>query len=258
MSSSTSSPNKNRLYVLLGTIALGVFWQVMSLNYNSVIVPSPYETFLALVDIIKNGELKTNLLISFKRQITGLTIGVLCGTATGILAGIIRPLEYFMLPVVNCLISIPAIIFVVMAMVWFGLGTTMAVFLVALLVFPLMHINTLEGFKSIDRSYLEMAKVFKIPVLVKLKKIYLPGIVHSFIAGFSLSAASSVRLTIMAELIGAKEGMGQKIAISRSYLETDVLFAWVIIIIIIIIMLEWLVIRPLNRFANSWKIQTGE
>ena len=107
MSSSTSSPNKNRLYVLLGTIALGVFWQVMSLNYNSVIVPSPYETFLALVDIIKNGELKTNLLISFKRQITGLTIGVLCGTATGILAGIIRPLEYFMLPVVNCLISIP-------------------------------------------------------------------------------------------------------------------------------------------------------
>ena len=145
-----------------------------------------------------------------------------------------------------------------MAMVWFGLGTTMAVFLVALLVFPLMHINTLEGFKSIDRSYLEMAKVFKIPVLVKLKKIYLPGIVHSFIAGFSLSAASSVRLTIMAELIGAREGMGQKIAISRSYLETDVLFAWVIIIIIIIIMLEWLVIRPLNRFANSWKIQTGE
>lgn len=258
MSSSTSSPKNYRLYVLLGTIALGVFWQVMSLNYNSVIVPSPYETYLAFLDLIKSGELQTNLLISFKRQITGLTIGVLCGTATGILAGLIRPLEYFMLPLVNSLLAIPAIIFVVMAMVWFGMGTTMAVFLVTLLVFPLMHINTLEGIKSIDRAYLEMAKVFKIPALVKLKKIYFPGIVHSFIAGFSLSAATSVRLTIMAELIGAKEGMGQKIAISRSYLETDVLFAWVIIIIIIIIMLEWLVIRPLNRYANRWKMQTGE
>lgn len=258
MSSSISNPRDYRIYVLLGTIAIGVLWQVMSLHYNSVIVPSPYETWLALLELIRNGELTTNLAISFKRQITGLAIGVLCGTTTGILAGLIRHLEYFLIPIINSLLAIPAIIFVVMAMVWFGMGSTMAIFLVSLLVFPLMHINTLEGIKSIDRSYLEMAKVFKVPALVKLKKIYFPGIVHSFIAGFSLSAATSIRLTIMAELLGAKEGMGQKIAISRAYLETDVLFAWVIIIIIIIIMLEWLIIRPLNSYANQWKVEAGE
>lgn len=258
MSSSTSNPKYNKIYIVLGTLAIGVLWQVMSLHYNSVIVPSPYETCLALVELIKSGELASNLIISFKRQITGLAIGVICGTTTGILAGLFRPLEYFLIPMVNSLLAIPAIIFVVMAMVWFGMGSTMAIFLVSLLVFPLMHINTLEGIKSIDRSYLEMAKVFKVPTLVKLKKIYFPGIVHSFIAGFSLSAATSIRLTIMAELLGAKEGMGQKIAISRAYLETDILFAWVIVIIIIIIMLEWLVIRPLNKYANHWKVESAE
>ena len=157
-----------------------------------------------------------------------------------------------MAPLVNALITIPAVIFVVMAMVWFGMGTTMAVFLVALLVFPIMHINTVEGFKSIDPNYLQMARVFRVPTLVRFKKIYLPGVMHSLLAGISLSTATSIRLTIMAELLGAQDGMGQRIAISRAYLETEQLFAWVLVLLLIMISLEWLLIRPLNNMANRW------
>lgn len=258
MSNSTSNPKKYHWYIFLGILAIFVLWQGLSFRYNSVIVPSPYETWLALTEIIKSGELTSNLSISFRRQIAGLTIGVVLGTLSGVSAGLFRPLEYFLLPTVNCLMAVPAIIFAVMGMVWFGMGSPMAVFLVSLLVFPLMHINTLEGFKSIDHSYLEMAKVYNLPWIIKVKKIFLPGIIHSFIAGFALSTATSVRLTIMAELLGAKEGMGQKIAISRAYLETDRLFAWVIILITIVITLEWLVIRPLNKYAKRWKGQSAE
>lgn len=58
----------------------------------------------------------------------------------------------------------------------------------------------------------------------------------------------------MAELLGAREGMGQKIAISRSYLQTDHLFAWVLVLIFIVFALDWLFIRPVNRLANRWKV----
>ncbi len=46
--------------------------------------------------------------------------------------------------------------------------------------------------------------------------------------------------------------MGQRIAISRAYLETEQLFAWVLVLLLIMISLEWLLIRPLNNMANRW------
>jgi NitT/TauT family transport system permease protein len=91
------------------------------------------------------------------------------------------------------------------------------------------------------------------PGIIKVKKIYLPGLTYSVVAGFSLATASSVRLTVMAELLGAREGIGQKIAISRAYLQIDNLFAWVLVLILIIVLLEWFIIRPLNKFSARWK-----
>ena len=192
--------------------------------------------------------------ISFERQITGLLLGVVIGVTTGLLAGLKRNIELIMSPLVKSLMTIPAVIFVVMAMVWFGMGSVMAVFIVALLVFPIMHINIVEGFKSIDSNYLQMARVYRVPLKIRFQKIYLPGVMHSFLAGISVGVATSIRLTIMAELLGAREGMGQKIAISRAYLETDQLFAWVLVLIFIVFTLDWLFIRPVNRLANRWKV----
>lgn len=253
MRSSTSSPKTDTIYKLLGAGLIILLWQALSMRYLSVLVPSPAETLQACKNLFLSGEITDNLLISFKRQIAGLTLGVLTGTVTGLLAGIKRPIEMTMAPLINSLITIPAIIFVVMAMVWFGMGTVMAVFLVSLLVFPVMHINVVEGFKSIDANYLQMARVFRVPLAIRLKKIYLPGVLHSFLAGISLSTATSIRLTIMAELLGAQDGMGQRIAISRAYLETDQLFAWVLVLIFIVFTLEWVLIRPLNTMASRWK-----
>lgn len=253
MQNSISSPKSDIFYKLLGTGLIILLWQVLSMHYISVLVPSPAETILACKKLLLSGEITNNLLISFKRQIVGLLLGVIVGTSTGLLAGINRRIELVMAPLINALITIPAVIFVVMAMVWFGMGTVMAVFLVALLVFPVMHINTVEGFKSIDPRYLQMARVFRVPFTIRLKKIYLPGVLHSFLAGISLSTATSIRLTIMAELLGAQDGMGQRIAIARAYLETDQLFAWVLVLIIIVFTLELMLIRPLNSLANRWK-----
>lgn len=244
-------------YKLLGGGLILVAWQLLSMKYPAVMFPSPASTWDALRALVASAELQTNLVISFQRQVTGLGLGVALGILTGVLSGLGRALEYTLQPLVNSLMTIPAIVFVVMAMVWFGMGSLMVVFLIALLVYPVMHINTVEGFKSIDKSLLEMARVYEVPGFVKVTKIYLPGLVRSLVAGFSLATASSVRLTVMAELLGAREGIGQRIAISRAYLETEKLFAWVLVLVVIVVSLDWLLIRPVNAFAARWQGNDG-
>ncbi len=255
MPNSTTSLNKK--YYLFGIVLLVMGWQLISMRYSQVLVPSPAETLQALALLFKSGELRGNLMITFKRQVCGLCVGIAAGLFSGVLAGCMKRLELLMQPLISFLLAVPAIIFVTMAMVWFGMGTKMTVFLVALLVFPVMHTNTVEGLKSIDHDLLEMAQVYQLPLLHTIEKIYLPGMRYCLIAGFSLATASSIRLTIMAEMLGAREGMGQRVAIARSYLETEQLFAWILILLTILVSLEFIIIRPLKRWISQGQQANG-
>lgn len=243
--------NKERFWKLIGGILIFVSWQSLSLKYNSVIVPSPYETYKALVNIIVSGEAVENLKLTFFRQLMGLSFGVLIGSITGIVAGLFKKIEWIIQPLILLLLSVPAIIFVTMSMVWFGIGTKMVVFLISLLVFPVMHTNMATGIKSIDLHLKEMAHIYRLPRLQKLYKIYLPGMRGHMITGFSLALFSSMRLTIMSEMLGAVDGMGQRISISRAYLETDRLFAWIIILLTILLFLEFVIVRPLKKWTRT-------
>jgi NitT/TauT family transport system permease protein len=249
----TSNTRQERFFAGLGIVVIILLWYGLSRLYNPVIMPSPQKALSSLVEFFRTGEAQSQMAITFRRVAGGLTSGILVGLFTGVLSGLFKPLEYMLRPVVRLFLSVPAIIFAVMAMVWFGMGTNMAVFLVMLLVSPVMHTNIVQGFKTIDQSLLEMVAVYRVPVLIQIRKIYFPALLHAFVAGFTLCATSAVRLTIMAELLGTREGMGQKIGISRAYLETEKLFAWVILLVLIVVSLEWLIVRPLNRFSRKWE-----
>lgn len=245
-----STDNKNVWYTLgVGLILLG--WQLFSAHYGRVIVPSPLETWQALVEIATSGEMLENLKITFSRQLMGLLLGLTAGTFTGVVAGVFKKVGLLFQPIVTFLLSVPAIIYVTMAMVWFGTGTRMTVFLVALLVFPIMHMNTASGINSIDPLFMQMAQIYQMPPLKIWGKIYLPGMRGHLITGFSLGLASSMRLTIMSEMLGAVDGMGQRIYISRVYLETEKLFAWVTVLLVILVLLEFLFIRPLKKWTRA-------
>ncbi len=256
MTDSITRLNKHYYYGF-GILLLLMLWQLLSEQYPQVLVPSPYETWQGLVNIWTSGVLTDNLGISFKRQLLGMSLGLMMGLTTGMLSGWFTRLELLMQPLVSLLLAMPPIILAVMAMIWFGMGTQMTIFLVALLVFPVMHTNTVEGFKSIDPSLIQMSKVYRLPLPLAISKIYIPGMLHSLIAGFSMGVASSIRLTVMAELLGAREGMGQQIAISRSYMETEQLFAWVLVLLVILASLEFVLIRPLHRWSTRGMTDTG-
>ncbi len=247
----TFSTDNKKFWYALGISFVLLGWQLLSLKYSGVIVPSPADTWRALAEIFRSGEMAENLKVTFSRQLTGLLFGLAMGTATGVIAGIFTKVQLILQPMITLLLSVPAIIYVTMAMVWFGTGTKMTIFLVALLIFPLMHTNTASGINSIDPALKEMAEVYRLPPLKKLGQIYLPGMRGHLITGFSLGLASSMRLTIMSEMLGAVDGMGQRIYISRAYLETENLFAWVAVLLIILMLLEFLLIRPLKKWTRA-------
>lgn len=242
-----------RKYFILGIVILVAGWQALASASHPLIVASPLSTIKALFGMLSSGELGKSLVITLKRQLVGLALGVLAGTLLGVLGGLKTSLDSMIMPAINAVLATPSVIFVVIAMVWFGQGSTQVVFVTALLIAPIMYLNSVKGIHSIDSNLLQMVKVYRVPWKVKMLKLYLPGLLNGFIAGFSLSVASSLRITIMAELLGAQNGIGNAIFITRGYLETDKLFAWTITLIILVAIMETVVFNPLHKYSKKWQ-----
>lgn len=253
MTASTTSRRGSRLGGILGVALLLVAWQVGAWLSHPLIIPSPASTACAILEMIRSGEIIEALGISVQRAGTGLLVGMAVGTALGMAGGLIARLDDVMRPLVAMILSTPNMIFVVMAMVWFGMGSGQVIFVVALMVVPIMYLSTRDSLRSIDESLLEMARVFRLPPVEKVRRLYVPSLALGLFGGLMLSVTTALRVTIFAELLGAQDGVGPAIGMTRSYMETDKLFAWAVVMIVVVVLIEALAVRPIEKRMARWR-----
>jgi NitT/TauT family transport system permease protein len=136
--------------------------------------------------------------------------------------------------------AFPGIGWTMLAILWLGLGLETILFSVAVILLPFMVINLREGLRALDAELLEMARSFgrgrpRIFALVILPQLY-PFI----FAAVRVSFGVAWKVTLTAELLGGNDGLGFLMNIARQELDTQLVFA----IIVLIIVLVWAV----NRF----------
>ncbi|MFW5435911.1 ABC transporter permease [Paenibacillus apiarius] len=256
MKTSIISRNR-RLWIQGASIAvLILLWQFLSMSLPDILFASPLETLASFGNILRSGEFVAQLLISGSRMLYGLSLGVGSGLLCGLLAGGFPVVYEAMRPILSLLMGVPPIILVVLAMVWFGTGSGVPLFVVALLIFPAMYLNTADGMRSIDHSLLEMSQVYRVPFIHRLVHIIIPGLAVPVFTGITLAVGSAVRITIMAELMGSDKGIGYSLALARVNMDTAKVFAWSAVSIALIVVIEQMIIRPLRKYIMRWN--TGE
>lgn len=241
------------LYAIAGAVAIVVVWQLVSLVTSPYNVASPAETAVALAGLAWGSKLWIELLITLERLVIGLAIGAAAGFVLGVLAGIEPRLRSFLEPLRWVVMTIPAVIIAGLSMVWFGLGTFTVIFMVAVIVFPTMFVNTVAGVLAIDPRLTEMGRVYRFPRRLMLTEVYLPGIASPALAGLTLSAGIGVRAVVLGEVLGAMSGIGHAFSRAMSWLETPELFAWIVVLLALMGALEFGVIRPLKKRVMRWR-----
>jgi NitT/TauT family transport system permease protein len=98
-----------------------------------------------------------------------------------------------------------------------------------------------------------MSVIYKIPLSLRLKEIYLPGIGSAIMAGLTLASGIAVRASILAEFIGARNGVGHSLFISWTFLDTPSLFAWILTAFALLGLVEFGVLKPIRDYLMRWK-----
>jgi NitT/TauT family transport system permease protein len=240
-------------FVGLGILATLAVWQILSMVFPQIIIASPWATFTALGRIASEGSLWGQLGYSLSRLLIGLLAGCTVGVALGILAGIYRPLRIFLEPARWVVMTVPAIIISVLALLWFGLGSKQVIFMTAVITMPITYVSTVEGMRAIDAGVLEMAQVFKVSPGLRLSEIYLPGIGSAVMTGLTLAAGVGVRALILAEFLGARDGIGHSLFLSWTFLDTPALFVWILLALALLGIVEFGLVRPARNYFMRWK-----
>ena len=208
---------------VLSPIALLVLWQIGSALriIPERILPAPSLIADAGAELVRNGELADALVVSGTRVVEGLMLGGLIGVALGAVVGLSRVAEATVDPPLQMLRALPHLGLIPLFIIWFGIGETPKILLVALgVAFPL-YLNTSSAIRQIDRRHLETATVLGFSWRQRFSRVILPSIAPQLLVGFRQSLAIAWLTLIVAEQVNSDAGLGFIINQARDFLRID-------------------------------------
>lgn len=206
-------------------------WQFMSWMglIPERILPAPSQIIEAAIKLTATGELYSHMSISLSRALAGFIIGGVIGFLFGLFNGIFRLSELFFDTSIQMLRNIPHLALIPLVILWFGIGETSKIFLVALGVLFPVYINTYHGIKSVDKNLIEMGKAYGLKGKELFFHVILPGAMSSILVGIRFSLGVMWLTLIVAETISAQSGIGYMAMNAREFMQMDVILLSILI-----------------------------
>lgn len=228
-------------------------WEGVSLAYGSLILPDPAGTFARLHELFASGAAWPELATTARRATVGLALAILAGSLLGLAAGVSMTASMMARPLVTVLLGMPPIAWLVLAMLWFGVGDGTPVFTVFVACFPVIFIGALQGTRTLDHHLKDMATVFRLPLRMKLFDLYLPHVVSYLFPAWITALGTSWKVVVMAELLSSSDGIGAALAVSRSHLDMEATLAWIAAVVLALLAVEYLLLEPVKREVERWR-----
>jgi len=242
-------------------ILLAIFvllWLLAARNMPAFVLPGPEKTFNALLMLWRNDTLLRDIGVTFSRVVSGFLLATVVGTLAGLALGASHRLAQFFEPLLAVFNTVSSAIWAIFAIIWFGISNATTVFVVFMTSMPLILTNVWQGAQTVERQYVELARSFRMSRVQTLLKIYLPTILPYFFSGARLAFGFGWRVSLVAETLGASDGIGYRLRQAGDLVQTDQVFAWTLLLVSLMLLLEGGLLKPLERRLFRWKSHTQE
>ncbi len=213
---------------------------------------SPFSVLAAAWQLTQTGELPIDLLVSLGRVAAGVAIGVVVGTGFALIAGLSRLGDVAVDGALQMFRAVPFLALIPLFILWFGIGETPKITLVALAsVFPI-YLNLAGGIRGIDRKLLETASCFGLSHAAQIRHVILPGALPSFLVGLRYSIGVAWLSLVAAEQINATSGIGYLINNARDFLRTDIIVLGLAVYAILGLLTD-IGVRRIEAISLRWR-----
>ncbi|MFC0523499.1 ABC transporter permease [Pontibacillus salicampi] len=198
---------------------------------------------------IFNQNLWEDLMDTFSLVITASIISVIIGVPFGIWMAKSRIVEAIITPILDFMQTMPAFVYLIPAVAFFGIGMVPGVFASVIFAVPPTVRFTNLGIRQVSKELIEASEAFGTTGFQKLYKVQLPMAKKTIMAGINQTVMLALSMVVIASMIGA-EGLGQRVIESLSRNDVGLGFVAGVSIVILAIIID--------RFTQSLNTQKGE
>lgn len=250
------APGRPRRWVirLLAVCFWLVVWQLVAWAIDArIVLVGPSEVLARLCELALTAEFWASLAVSLGRVLLGLAGAVVLGTLLAALASRVAAVRELLAPAVAAMKAVPVASFVILVLLWVS-SRWLSVVISFVMALPIVYANVLEGIRQTDPQLLEMARVFGVGPLERVRLVYVSQVLPYFRVAVTLALGMSWKAGIAAEVIGLPDlTVGEHLYDAKVYLDTPSLFAWTVAVVVVSVCLEALV-----NWALAWVVARWE
>jgi sulfonate transport system permease protein len=246
-------------YRLITPVALVLLWQLVS---SAGLVPAQklpppttvWHTALNLVTASSPayGTLQGAMLVSLQRMAIGFAFGAAAAIALALVAGLSRPGENAVDPLLQILRTLPLFGLIPVFIVWFGIGELPKIILIAIGTAIPLYLNTFAGIRGVDARLAEVGQSLRLRRSELIRHVILPGALPQALVGLRQSLGVAWLALVVAEQVNANAGIGFIISQATQFLRNDVILVALAVYAVLGLVTDALV-RLLERRALAWR-----
>lgn len=233
-------------------------WELVAIIVNNEFILPRVESVLMVLlqpftDLFGSGSLVENAFMSLYRVVTGFLLGACVAIPLGILMGRMGWVNDAADPILQILRPIPPIAWIPLALAWFKIGFGSIVFIIFIGAFFPVLLNTIDGVKRVNKTWIETAQIFGATDLQLLAKVIVPASLPTIWTGLRVGFGIAWMSVVAAEMLpGTTSGLGYLILYAYNFGQVQVIIAGMIVIGLIGLCIDYL-LRRIEHKKFHWQ-----
>lgn len=243
-----------RLIVPASIAGLCLVWSGLALlQADPRVLPGPWVVAPLFWRELLSGALLHHIGATLGRVALAFVLAMGLGLAIGLVMGRHRRLDRWLDPWLIVFLNLPALVTIVLAYLWIGLNETAAILAVAANKIPTVVVTVREGARALDPRLDDMAEVFRMPPLARLRHVVLPQLAPYIAAAGRSGIALIWKIVLVVEFLGRPDGVGFQIHLYFGLFDVAMVLVYALSFVAIMLLIEALIFRPWERAATRWR-----
>jgi ABC-type nitrate/sulfonate/bicarbonate transport system permease component len=219
-------------------LLLAAVWQILSYFFPPYLFPAVPAIISRTIDILVTGSLLHDVLLTAGRIFAGLFGAFVLGAVLAVVIGQSRTIENFVSPILTFFQGIPALSWVVFAIIWFK-GTEFRIFFIMVMTtLPAFTFQILDALRSMSKDLYEMTLSFRPSRSKLLRYLVIPTIVPGILTAWKVNLGNAARVVVVAELVGATGGVGYELLRQQQVFDMAGAMAWTLQLVLFVLIVQ--------------------
>lgn len=219
---------------ILACVALMVLWQLAATFFPPFLFPSLSSIFKSLMVILGDKDQFVNAAATSIRILLGMAGAFVFGAVLAVLMGRSAAVTRYVQPLLTFNQGIPALSWVVFAIIWFKTNELRIWFIIVMTTLPAFAFQIYDAYKAMSKDLVEMSLSFRPGKWDLFRTLIWPSVMPGILTAWKVNLGNVARVVVVAELVGATTGVGYELLQVQQQFDMSGAVAWTLVLVLFV------------------------